>query len=141
MLREANRGEHTLACHTDYRAPKFAELSQRPRAAWMFYDPPSKLQLRASGSVTLHHCDELAGQRWEASATRSRACYQAASGPGAPIDPGAPQSTDVVQGFDQFVVVRCRLDRLDWLYLRGKGHWRAHFDWHENDWQGRWIAP
>jgi hypothetical protein len=141
VLREANPGARSLACHTDRRSPKFAELQASSRAAWMFYDPHSKVQVRASGNVTLHLGDELAEQRWAASATRSQACYQAPHGPGARLDPGQPEALPPVEGFDQFVVLRCRLDRLDWLHLRGAGHWRAQFNWLDQAWQGAWVAP
>lgn len=141
VLREANPGARSLACHTDRRSPKFRQLQENARAAWMFYDPQSKIQIRGSGSVTLHCGDELAAQRWAESAQRSRACYQAAHGPGARLALDEPEAPPSVEGFDQFVVLRCLLDRLDWLHLRGAGHWRAVFNWQDQAWQGAWVAP
>lgn len=141
VLREANPGAGCIACHTDRRSPKFTELSEHPRAAWMFYDPESKVQIRACGSVTLHHDDELAQQRWAASAARSRECYRAPHGPGARIHPERDTPLEPAEGFEQFVVVRCRIDQLDWLHLRGQGHWRARFNWVDQAWQGGWVAP
>lgn len=141
VLREANPGARCLACHTDRRSPKFGELQENARAAWMFYDPQSKTQIRGSGNVTLHSGDELAAQRWAESAQRSRACYQAPHAPGARLRPDQPEVLPPAEGFDQFVVLRCRLDRLDWLHLRGAGHWRASFNWLDQAWQGQWVAP
>ncbi|MEJ2534152.1 MAG: pyridoxamine 5'-phosphate oxidase family protein [Gammaproteobacteria bacterium] len=140
VLRQADEEQRWLVCHTDLRSPKVALFRDHPRAAWMFYDREAKTQIRASGPVTLHHGDEVAKARWEASREQSRRCYHAALGPGAPLDSGGPRD-DLAEGFGQFVVLRCRVEVMDWLYLRAQGHWRARFEWVENRWQGQWIAP
>lgn len=140
VLRHAGRQQRSLICHTDLRSPKIAEFRREPVGAWMFYDRDAKIQIRARGPVTLHHGDELARERWNASREQSRQCYYATRGPGANIDPDeAPARID--DGFAQFVVLRCEIRVLDWLYLRAGGHWRARFDWDDGRWSGRWIAP
>jgi len=140
VLRQADADERLLVCHTDLRSPKVESFRRQPRAAWMFYDREAKIQVRASGPVTLHHGDEVAEARWQASREQSRQCYHAALGPGAPLDP-ADERDDLDEGYDQFVVLRCRVEVMDWLYLRAQGHWRARFEWSEGRWQGRWVAP
>jgi 3-hydroxyisobutyrate dehydrogenase len=141
VLRAALEDQRTLVCHTDDRSPKVAQLQARPRAAWMFYDREAKTQLRATGAVSMHRGDELARERWEAATERSRRCYHQALGPGQALDPARETIPELDEGFGQFVVLQCVLDGLDWLYLRGRGHWRARWRWDGTGWQGAWVAP
>ena len=40
-----------------------------------------------------------------------------------------------------FCAVQCRVDAIDYLYLRYQGHHRARFERTDDDWTARWLAP
>ncbi|MEO1235705.1 MAG: pyridoxamine 5'-phosphate oxidase family protein [Planctomycetota bacterium] len=140
VLRQASRRERRLVCHTDARAEKIDHLRQRPNAAWLFYDGPAKVQLRATGRVTVHTDDALADERWKASSLSSRRCYLAPRTPGRQADGPSPNLPPDVRGRvptepetqtgrRHFAVVSCVVERFDWLYLHHAGHRRAEFVW------------
>lgn len=142
VLRVADPATRTIACHTDQRSPKVAELQEQDLVVWVFYDPDAKVQVRLRGCATLHHRDEFATARWEASRTGSRLCYQNPLGPGADVaSPEAALPDPDRDGYPNFTVIRCVVDEMDWLYLHALGHRRARFTWQDGGWQGSWIAP
>jgi hypothetical protein len=141
VLRAADRKLRRLLCHTDFRSPKYAEVQANARVAWLFYDRERKLQLRLWGTGRLHHRDALAKARWVASPDRSRACYRADLAPGWPVDGMSRSPWLDEEGLANFAVIDCRVDTIDWLYLRSDGHLRAKFLWSDGTWQGTWIAP
>jgi pyridoxamine 5'-phosphate oxidase len=140
-LRKADEAQRVLLCHADIRAPKALQIAAGSRATWVFYDTGLKEQIRASGAAFLHHEDELADQRWSASKVMSRRCYLAPHAPGAATpgpDPNLPEDVRDARGFTaeraspgraNFAVIRCVVDRLDWLGLSGHGHTRAALSW------------
>ena len=140
VLRHVNPGQRQLLCHTDFRSPKVREFLSFPAVSWLFYHPKNKLQLRIRGVVEVHHANDIARKRWEKSSESSRQCYAADQAPGAFLDSPAPiQAT--AAGFANFAVIDCRVETIDWLFLRYEGHVRAHFSWQNEGWQSRWIAP
>ena len=140
VLRDADFRHRRLVCHTDIRSPKVRDLRAQPEVAWLFYDRFNNTQLRVRGRVRIHHQDELAGARWKKSAVRSRDCYHAALSPSSPASsPVAPAPLE--SGFENFAVVDCVVDAIDWLYLQHGGHLRARFTWDESRWQSTWLAP
>lgn len=139
VLRQADATTRQLVCHTDIRAPKVAQMRARPEVAWLFYHAANKVQLRMLGSVRVHHEDAVANARWREATPRSRQCYAARLAPGA--DAEASPARPAGGGFGNFAVIRCDVTSIDWLFLRGRGHLRARFDWTGGAWQGRWIAP
>lgn len=141
VLREADSRERLLICHTDIRSPKVALLRESPLVQWLFYDREQKTQLRISGSAELHHGDSLAKQRWEASQPGSRACYAQPLGPGSSLDHDAAGRKPIADGFTNFVVLRSKVEMIDWLYLRAGGHLRVRFDWRDGQWDAQRIAP
>ena len=140
VLRDANFVQRRLVCHTDIRSPKVRDVQTQPQVAWLFYDRANNTQLRIRGQVQIHHEDELARARWQKSAARSRQCYHAALSPSTPAaSPEAP--TPLETGFENFAVIDCKVDTIDWLYLQHEGHLRARFDWRDGNWQSTWLAP
>ena len=140
VLRDADAGLRRLICHTDIRSPKIRALQSQPQVAWLFYDRSNNTQLRARGRVRVSHDDELARTRWKASAARSRDCYHAALAPSTPASsPAAPEPLE--SGFENFAVIDCEVDSIDWLYLQHGGHLRARFDWRDGQWASTWLAP
>ena len=142
VLRAAKADIQTLICHTDIRSPKWRALEHDEALAWIFYDPAAKLQLRFSGRASLHHKDELAQARWLTSRASSRECYRNPFAPGTMVDdPQTALRAPLEDGFSNFGVIACRVQTMDWLYLRAGGHRRAIFDYRGGDWQGNWVAP
>ncbi|MEM1108922.1 MAG: pyridoxamine 5'-phosphate oxidase family protein [Planctomycetota bacterium] len=140
VLRRVDRDRRRLICHTDIRAEKFDQFSERPDAAWVFYDAPARIQLRATGPMTLHTDDALADEQWERSGLGSRRCYLAPVAPGSLADGPSPNLPEAVleeriteaqslPGRANFAVLSCSVDRFDWLYLHHAGHRRAEFRW------------
>lgn len=142
VLRAANPDARELVCHTDQRSPKIAALGQSGDIAWVFYDPGAKLQLRLRGPGVLHHQDDFAAERWAASRPGSRLCYQNPFAPGTGIDvPESALPDAELEGYSHFTAIRCTVEAFDWLYLDARGHRRAGFQWWDDSWQGRWLAP
>lgn len=141
VLREADSRERLLICHTDIRSPKIALLRENPLVQWLFYDREQKTQLRISGLAELHHDDILAEQRWKSSRPGSRACYAQPLGPGEILRDSAAEAGTTMDGYGNFVVLRSRVEMIDWLYLRAGGHLRLRFDWRDGQWHAQRIAP
>lgn len=152
VLRGVNQPERRLICHTDVRSTKVAEILQQSQVSWLFYHPTEKVQLRLRGPATLHQADELADQRWAAAPPMSRRCYMAALGPGTlaaepvsglpPVFEGrTPTLAESEAGRANFAVITCRIDFMDWLYLRAPGHRRAQFTWQAEGLVASWVAP
>lgn len=141
VLRAWDPAARVLRVHTDLRSPKVAELRARPRAALLAYDPGQRVQLRLSGTVSLHAGDAVAASAWAESRPASRTCYAAAHAPGAEVHAPAPAPTDTDAGWPNFVAICLRLEVLDYLSLAHSGHRRARFDWRDGALVGRWVAP
>ena len=140
VLREADPESRHLICYTDRRSPKIAQLRSRPFTSWTFWDPQAKVQIRAFAEATIHLDDAIADAHWARASLSSRRCYLAPNPPGEPADGPSPNLPEAVrdrlptgdeirEGRDQFAVIACRVDRLDWLYLHHDGHRRAEFCW------------
>lgn len=152
VLRAVDPVTHAIACHTDVRSPKVAEIAANSCVAWHLYDPRERVQLRISAVATIHRAadnDPLALERWSASTLSARRCYLAPRAPGDPCDgPSAnlpehlldrsPVAGEDAPGRDHFAVVLTKAVEIDWLWLRAAGHRRARFAIGEG---GSWIEP
>ena len=142
VLRAVDAPARRLRLHSDSRAAKVADLIVDPRAALLFYDAPSQLQLRLTGRATLHRDDAVADLAWAESRAMSRCCYAIDPAPGTPVasPPAAPLDSEA--GRPHFCVVMFNLDTLESLHLAATGHRRARFAW---DAAGRasatWLVP
>lgn len=160
VLRAAEADSMTLTCHTDRRAPKIDELSRSPATCWVFYDAPSKIQVRAFGGAAVHTDDALADDRWRLSSLSSRRCYLAPAVPGDATEhpsanlPGhlrdrVPTDAESQDGRQQFAVIRAAIQRMDVLLLHRTGHVRVEFTIDRNvtaedtdaSWIGTWLEP
>lgn len=155
VLRAVDRVSRILVCHTDTRSAKVEEIARDPRVTWCFYDPDAKVQLRLWGEAAVHRDDPVARERWDASALHSRRCYGVEPGPGTALPgPGSGLPEDLVRGnptaeqseawFERFAAVVTRVDRMDWLFLRARGHRRARFEWSADangPPESTWIVP
>lgn len=152
VLRAVKPEMRQLMCHTDARAPKRAQILRDPRVSWLFYDERRKVQLRVSGTATVHADDTIAKQRWRTTPARARRCYSILTAPGTAIaqaDSGLPEHLrrqsptfdESEPWVENFAVIVTRIKRLEWLHLRAHGHQRARFEWASGNVTGTWLVP
>lgn len=152
VLRGVLVAERSLICHTDVRSPKVQEIQNNPWVSWLFYHPEQKVQLRLTGSATLHTDDELADEQWQAAPESSKRLYCAMQPPGTPVDAPSsglpkdlgPRSLTVEEsaaGRENYAVIACPVVFIDWLYLRAEGHRRAQFTRGDEGWASTWVIP
>ena len=145
VLRYASAETWTLGFHTDARGPKARALREQRGVAWVVYDPSCSLQVRADSTASVHVGDEVARAAWEATNHGSRRCYLMGPAPGDRLDRaergdvGTDYSmADTQPAFANFCVVRCQVQRLEWLHLSAQGHRRAEL---LPDGRVSWLAP
>lgn len=152
ILRRFILPDRILVCHTDARAKKAREISDYDKVRWLFYHPKKKVQLRISGQATLHTDDQFAENQWAKTRITSRLDYCATQPPGTPVDKPLSGLPDFLlkkipilvesqSGRENFMVIACRIDSIDWLILRAAGHRRARFGWHDNELSATWLIP
>jgi hypothetical protein len=152
ILRQFILPERILVCHTDARADKVQEISERARVAWLFYHPKRKVQLRISGPATLHAHDHFADQQWTATRLTSRLNYCAVEPPGTTVDEPSsglpefllhkvPTLLESDSGRKNFMVIASRIESMDWLVLKKFGNRRARFEWDKNSLKAEWLIP
>lgn len=152
ILREFSEKDRTLICHCDARTPKVSQIRDNPHVSWLFYHPEKWIQLRFSGTASVHTDDETAGSQWEKVRQTSRINYCAEIPPGSPV--GKPTSglpdflrdtasklLDHPKARKNFAVIVCRFDEMDWLWLKLTGHCRARFHWEDNRIDASWVIP
>jgi hypothetical protein len=132
-----------LDIHTDARSAKMPELASNPHVALHGWKPASGEQLRVEGPVRVHAGDAVARGSWDGLRPASRETYRVLPGPGSRI--GAPEEASPAQGdaaaFAVFVVLRLRIERLDYLRIAHGGHRRACFDWSVAPPASMWLVP
>ena len=138
VLREATN--EFLEFHTDVRSRKWSDLSTRTAMSCNFWDKGKQVQLRVTGSGRLHHGDAIAQDRWSRLSESQRRTYGVIPGPGTSIN-GALDYKYTALGEDQFAVIRCTIERMDWLYLARTGHQRARFERCNEGWRSTYLAP
>ena len=162
ILRSADRERRTLTFHADNRSTKIAELRARPSVCAIAYDAGQKIQLRISGSITLHLDDEIAHRAWAGSRTMSRLTYSVDDAPGTVIavpttlpapkldmvndadSDAASEEPDLVAnlGRKNFCVLVVHIASIEWVYLASQGNRRALFSWVGSEaLQAAWLQP
>ena len=142
VLRSVDIVERSLCFYSDVRAAKIAMLRRRPRVTWCFWDTAAKLQIRLGSAATIHTDDALADESWATVPRGGRVAYQSDPAPGTPIaDVYRNPPTPADQGRSNFAVVRCVVDRIDWLFLHEDGHRRMMFTLRDSAFRGEWVAP
>jgi pyridoxamine 5'-phosphate oxidase len=137
MLRAFQAEARELTIHTDVRTPKVEELRRTPTAQCVFWDRSRELQLRLSGTVSVHCDDDLARAAWDEVDLASRFSYltdrapgQVVTGPTSGregIDGRLPTPEEATAGWDNFAVLVMRISEIDWVLLDNAGHRRARF--------------
>lgn len=143
VLRRAEPSRRRLIYHSDRRAAKIGQIAADGRTSLTVWDPSAKLQLRVRGRSFVATDDPLADEEWTRSHEGSRAIYRVPEPPGRPLDDPAEGDGERgdITGRAHFAVVAVTASSLEWLHLRRGGHRRARFDFEDEGWRGRWIAP
>ena len=152
ILRGFSEKDRTLICHCDARSPKVSQIRENPNVSWLFYHPGKWLQLRLSGTATVHTDDKTAESQWEKVKLPNRIIYCAQSPPGSPTEKPVPGPSDFLRDTaskipghpdarKNFAVILCRFDDLDWLLLKLTGNIRAKFHWEDNLMDASWTIP
>jgi pyridoxine/pyridoxamine 5'-phosphate oxidase len=109
VLRRWHFERNTLEIHSARNTAKIAQLRKNPHACLVFYHERSRIQLRAKGTVAIHHDDETTKEAWQRLSENTRKGYV---------------------GYGQFCVILLTLRDLDWLCLvPADRHQRAGFVW------------
>lgn len=148
VLRDVQTEARELICYADQRSDKVSELKAVPSVEWVTYDPITRVQIRLRGSATVHSNDERAAQHWNDSSSEHRRGYITVSSPGTKAESATPNLPDYLLdrlpddeeaqlGYENFAVIVCRIEHLDWLQLRRNGHLAAQFLWTDK-WEGHW---
>ena len=158
VLRGVDRIARTLTFHTHVASDKVPELREKAVCGWHFYAPEEKVQVRVRARASLHHQDELARGEWDGTGLSSRRCYCTIARPGqvlpaeaGPISGLPPELEDRQPteeeserlGWPNFVAVKTRIERFEYLYLRAQGHRRAAFTWPAGSGEPEmvWLVP
>ena len=142
VLRRFDLAGRLLEAHTDSRSAKYRELQIHPAASLHGWDAGRSVQLRLTGSVTLHMADGIADNAWALLRPRTRDTYAVTPGPGTALN--TPDETG--QASEQaaravFCVVRLTFDKLEYLNLAEGGHRRARFAWTGAERTDSWLVP
>lgn len=152
ILRGVDLAARRLAMFTDARSHKVAEIGAEPRAAMLFYDSVSDIQLRLSGRAAIHRAGPLADAGWASAAPPSRRAYLAKAAPGTPSpDPvsGLPRDVEGVipsmerleEGRRNFALLEFIFEEADVVVLSRSGHRRARIRFSADTARGEWLVP
>ena len=153
VLRAANTINKELTFHTDVRSLKWNNLKKNAETTWHFYDANARVQIRASGTATLHHNDLLADVAWIKTNASSRKTYLSFDAPSTkslvpssgllPEFDGENPSLEISEmGRKNFGVVVTKINWVEWLWLNSKGNMRAEFKYNKEEIiQANWLIP
>ena len=143
VLREFDINKRVMRFHTDYRAPKIKQFSNKSIATVVGYDPNIKVQIKLHWKINVHQNNDISQKAWEASTNRSRKCYSVKGGSSKLIE--NPNEYDIKEydaedGYKNFSVLIFSFDSLEFLYLKRSGHRRAIHSW-DDDLVSSWLVP
>ena len=153
VLRKVWMAKKQLVFNTDTRCGKWTDLEKQNNISFLFYDASANLQIRLSGTATLHQKDIIADEAWSGTKMASRKVYLASPCPstiiplpssGIPLtlettDPTPEESSE---GRKNFGVVVTTINWMEWLWLSSKGHRRAVFKNNpDGSFSQDWLIP
>ena len=152
VLRSFSMNKNFFEFHSDIRSPKIEQLNINSNFSALFYNPDKKIQLRFSGTTKILHKDASTKKRWAGISNSSRRCYLGPFNPSSTIEDdhpnipdefrfGDPMIEETEQGFENFVIVRCQFNSIDYLSLKYSGHSRCRFDFIGKNVSVCWLAP
>lgn len=152
VLRKVDEASRRVTFHTDIRSAKALEIQADPRIGILAYDPRPAVQIRMNGTATVAHEGPDVDEAWEATRLLGRRCYLMSGAPGTPAQDSRegfteeqltrePTLEESLPGRENFAIVTCVVDSMEWMALRFDGHLRARFIYRENIWQESWLLP
>lgn len=139
VLRKVVPTERQLICYTDYRSAKVQDLQANDRVEWLFYHHGHQEQIRLSGRIRAHRKDMLSASYWQRVPDEGKKDYVSPLAPGASLQAG--DLSTFSDPLENFTVLVCTVDRIDWLQLGRQSHQRAVFDWDGRQWNGGAVVP
>jgi hypothetical protein len=145
VLRGADADGWRVRFHTDARAAKVPEIEANPAVEIHAYDAGRKIQVRLACRASVHKSDGVAEDAWRASPLGCREIYRIQPTSGRPL--ASPHEVSEEReggedaGRDNFCVVDCEVEALEFLYLAAKGHRRARFAWADGELTKTWLVP
>ncbi|MCI5072901.1 pyridoxamine 5'-phosphate oxidase family protein [bacterium] len=138
VIRKTDQASQTIVFHTDTRSQKVNELKNNPNCCLLFYSKPHAVQIRVYAQARIHTNNKTAEQRWKTMIPLSKRCYIAkAPGTVLAVDESEhakqlqtrePLPHEHEQGYHNFAVVQCKVEKIDYLDLNFEGHTRIVFD-------------
>ena len=158
VLRKSDQKNKLLQFHSDIRSDKILKLKSNSKASFLFYDKDEKIQVRAKVDCVINYKNEITEQSWLKTGHMSRKCYLVDDGPGSeseiPTSGLLPEKDNFdytmeesEKGYENFTVIQCKINSLEWLYLAAKGHRRARFEFADNldskntSTRNYWLVP
>ncbi|MBC8136515.1 MAG: pyridoxamine 5'-phosphate oxidase family protein [Fibrella sp.] len=144
VLRGTDPERRTIQFNCDARSSKVPELRENPTACAVLYSVEEKLQVRASGTVTIHHHDAVTEETWREMQPMSRDSYRT------PFAPGSKRREEdrdratlpLSDAHENLVVCDLTVSILEWLSLSSDGHERARCEWKsDGTLLSRWLHP
>ena len=151
VLRKADQDENFIQFHSDIRSSKIKKIKKNPACSILFYGKEEKIQLRIKIHCEINYKNEITKESWEKTGHISRKCYLVTDGPGTVSDNptsglnGKFNDFDFTkeeseQGYENFCVIKCKIQSIEWLYLAAKGHRRALIKLGKTN-EFKWLIP
>ncbi len=140
VLRAFDRA--TAEMHTDARAGKARDIGHAGAIALLAWSAADHLQLRFTGTASLHQGDDVARVRWDALSPNARKPYGLRADPGGPIaDPADQPHLPPDEQARRFAVILVALDTVDVLRLEPHGgQTRAQGRFAPAGIEARWVG-
>ena len=148
VLRVARASSRLLRLYTDTRSTKIQPLPENDSFSWLFYDNRKQIQLRVQTRAHLITGTEAA-EIWATVNPYTIKDYATIAAPGTPSDQPADyypeQNEEKLRELAQqnFGVLDCFVEEMEFLQLHREGHRRARFWWDldQQAWQAQWLVP
>ena len=151
VLRKADQKNRFLQFHSDIRSSKINFIKNKSSCSLLFYGKKEKIQLRMRVNAKIHYKDEITESSWKKTGHISRKCYLVSNPPGsvsASPTSGLSEKFDKFdfsieeseKGYENFCVIKCKINTIEWLYLAARGHRRALIDL-KNTTKFSWLIP
>jgi hypothetical protein len=152
VLRGAYQDRNVLRFHTDIRSDKIECIKNNNQIYFLFYNKEEKIQVRATGTATIHYKDDTTAESWKKIQSMSRKCYLATTAPGTVSDnptSGIPEQyngktvpiDETELGYENFSIIESKIHSFEWLYLASKGHRRAKIELSDQGSTANWVTP
>ena len=142
VVRHFDREARIIEFHTHKGSEKVAALRADPGCELLFFDKSSMVQLRVSGTASVHTDDETADAAWARAPKTSWPDY-AGPDPGQPLkgaeswDPGEDGET----ARKGFAAIRIRVEHADRLKVARDGHVRHAVDFSGDEPEAQRLTP